>query len=189
MDQLIQYDWALFKIVNQGWSNAFFDFLMPWLRNSNLWVPFYLFVILFVLLNGKKNAWYWILGCALTVVLSNFISSNLIKENIMRIRPCNHPALAQGIHILVGYKPQSSSFTSSHATNHMALAAYIYFTLRSFFKPWLALIFIWGLSIGFAQIYVGVHFPIDVFVGSILGTAIGYCASKVANRYFCISLH
>jgi undecaprenyl-diphosphatase len=43
---------------------------------------------------------------------------------------------------------------------------------------------LWAVSVSFAQVYVGVHFPLDVTVGGIIGTAIGICTGTVFNRYF-----
>lgn len=56
-DQLLAYDRHLFKVINDQWSNSFFDWLMPWLRNASMWNPLYLFLILLVLINFRKTGW------------------------------------------------------------------------------------------------------------------------------------
>jgi undecaprenyl-diphosphatase len=38
---------------------------------------------------------------------------------------------------------------------------------------------LWAASISFAQIYVGVHYPIDILTGSLLGSSIGLGMSKI----------
>ena len=119
-----------------------------------------------------------------TVILCDFVSSKIIKENIMHIRPCNDPAIAGWVHVLVGYRPQSSGFTSSHATNHFGMAMFIFFTLRTHFKKWPALLFLWAFSISFAQVYVGVHYPLDVICGGLIGILIGYLSGKSFNKNY-----
>ncbi len=184
MEQLLTYDRQLFRLINSKWSNSFFDWLMPWLRNSNVWLPLYLFLLLFGLINYKKTGWWWVIFGACTVILTDFISSKLIKETIIRIRPCNDPSLADYIHVLVGYRPQSSSFVSSHAANHFGMAMYFYTTLRKTVGQWPLLFFLWAFSIAFSQVYVGVHFPLDVACGALIGILIGYLSGKSFNRNY-----
>lgn len=184
MKQLLSYDQHLFKIINNQWSNSFFDWLMPWLRNSNMWIPLYLFLLLLVTINFKKTGWWWVVFAAGTVILTDFVSSSIIKNNIIRLRPCNEPDIASWIHVLVGYRPQSSSFTSSHAANHFGMAMFLYLTLRSHFNKWPVLFFFWAFGISFAQVYVGVHYPIDVTCGGLIGILIGYLCGKSFNKNY-----
>jgi membrane-associated phospholipid phosphatase len=163
---------------------AFFDFLMPVMRNSKTWLPLYLIIVFFAIYKFKLKGLWWVVFAACAVLLCNYISSDLIKENIWRTRPCNNPELNIYIRKIVGYWPQSSSFTSSHATNHFGMAAYIFFTGRHLFRRWLYLFFIWATVIIYAQVYVGVHYPTDVLAGGLLGTAIGYAIARLYNKRF-----
>ena len=184
MKQLLLYDKDLFKLINYKWHNGFFDWLMPWLRNANLWYPLYFFLVLFMVINYRKTGWWWVVFCGATVFLSNAVSSDIIKENIIRLRPCNDPAIADWVRVLVGYRPQSSSFTSSHAANHFAFAMFWYSTLKNALGKWTAIFFLWAFSISFAQVYVGVHYPIDITCGALIGILIGYLCGKSFNRNY-----
>lgn len=184
MQQLLSYDKQLFKIVNDQWSNVFFDWLMPWLRNSEMWYPLYLFLILLVAINYKKTGLWWVVFAAGTILLCDFVSSGIIKNNIIRLRPCNDPDIVSWVHVLVGYRPQSSSFTSSHAANHFGMAMFFYLTLKARFKNWPALFFFWAFSICFAQVYVGVHYPLDTICGGLIGILIGYLSGRSFNRNY-----
>lgn len=184
MDKLLQIDKQVFQLVNGSWSNEFFDLLMPFIRNSIFWVPLYMFLLFFAINNFKKNTWTWVLFAAGTAILANFISSDLIKENIFRLRPCNDPSLAGTIHVLVNYRPQSSSFTSSHAVNHFAMAAFFYYTLHRYFNSWTKLFFLWAFTVCFAQVYVGVHYPGDVTCGGLIGYVFGYLIAGWFNKNY-----
>jgi membrane-associated phospholipid phosphatase len=185
MYKIIHADRKLFEFVNDHLHNSFFDFLMPLMRNSSTWYPLYIFLLAFVLINFKKDKWQWVLFAITTVYVSNYVSSNLIKENIHRLRPCNDPDLMNKIHFLIGYKPQSSSFTSSHATNHFAMASFFFFTLKRHIGNISLLFLLWAAVICFAQVYVGVHFPLDVLCGGIIGYLFGYLSATSFNkRYF-----
>ncbi|WP_460555358.1 phosphatase PAP2 family protein [Ferruginibacter profundus] len=184
MKQLLSYDLDLFKHINYNWQNGFFDWLMPLLRNAEMWYPLYLFLLLLVTINYRKNGWWWVLFFGVTVATANFVSSSIIKEHIIRLRPCNEPSIAGWVRVLVGYRPQSSSFTSSHATNHFAMGMFLYVTLEKQFGKWPLLFLLWAFLISFAQVYVGVHYPLDVTCGALIGILIGYLSGKSFNRNY-----
>jgi membrane-associated phospholipid phosphatase len=184
MQKIIQLDRDLFVFVNDHLHNDFLDFFMSLVRNSSTWYPLYIFLLAFVLTNFKKDKWWWVLFAILTVYLSNYISSNLIKENIQRLRPCNDPEFMSKINFLIGYKPQSSSFTSSHATNHFAMAGFFFFTLKKYIGTIAWLFLFWAAIICFAQVYVGVHFPLDVVCGGIIGYLFGYLSATSFNKRY-----
>ena len=182
LEKLRQADYAMFKKVNGEWHNSFFDGLFITIRESYLWIPFYFFLIIFAAINFKKNGWYWILFFLLTAMMSDIISSSIIKELVPRLRPCRDPFIADTMRFLVKYCPGSSSFTSSHAVNHFAAAMFIFTTFKNRLGNWWAVIFIWAALISYAQVYVGVHFPLDVFCGAIAGLIIGYLPAKIFNK-------
>ena len=184
MHTIITADRQLFGYINDHFHNNFFDLLMPFVRNSITWMPLYIFLLFFILLNFTKDKWQWIALTACTVILTNFISSNLIKDHIMRLRPCNDPAFADRIRFLLSYRPQSSSFTSSHAVNHFAMATFFFFTLKKYIGNAAWLFIFWAALICYAQVYIGVHFPLDVTCGAILGIVFGYLSARLYNRYF-----
>ena len=173
------FDAWLLTHINQNWSNAFLDTVLPFMRETMFWIPLYLFLLLFVTTNfGLKGLW-WVMGAVLCAALSDLISSQLIKPNIIRVRPCGDEMVSQQIRFFVNYCPHSSSFTSSHATNHFAQAMFFFMTLRSFMGKWASVFFVWAFIIAYTQVYVGVHYPFDVFCGALLGCGIGFSISKL----------
>lgn len=184
MDDLLRFDHYIFYLINEKWHNAFFDWLMPIVRTAQVWAPLYLFLLVFVIANfGKKSIW-WIVFVSLLAMLSDFVSSDIIKENIIRLRPCRNPYLIPEARFLLSYCPKSSSFTSSHAVNHFALATFFYFTLKPYIHRWAKLFFVWAGIIIYAQVYVGVHYPFDVSAGALIGFTLGYFASKTFNKQY-----
>lgn len=180
-ERLKNLDYLIFSKVNGAWHNSFFDAVLPFLRQAYLWLPFYLFLGIFTSLNFRKKGLYWCLYLIGTAVLSDYISSTLIKGAVLRLRPCQDPALTLHVRLLAAYCPGNSSFTSSHATNHFAAAMYIYTTFRRAVSKWWALLFIWAFVISYTQVYVGVHFPADVICGALTGLLIGYLPAKIFN--------
>ena len=172
-------DTWLITHINQAWGNSFFDAVLPFVRETLFWVPLYLFLILFTTMNFRVKGLWWVLGFVLTAALADLVSSQLIKPNIIRVRPCRDDVVAGQIRFFVNYCPHSSSFTSSHATSHFAQAMFLFLTFRTFMGRWASIFFLWAFIIAYTQVYVGVHYPFDVFCGAILGCGIGYMVSKL----------
>jgi membrane-associated phospholipid phosphatase len=184
MQQLANFDRYFFTLINWKGQNALFDTVLPLLRSSIFWIPLYLFMLVFALCNFKRNIFIWICFAAGTAILTDFISSELIKENFFRVRPFNDPLLSSSSRMLLGYRPSSSSFTSSHATNHFGLAMFFYNTLSHQYGRWPLVFFLWALIISYAQVYVGVHYPLDVIAGGIIGCIFGYLTSRSFNKQY-----
>jgi membrane-associated phospholipid phosphatase len=177
-EQIIQFDQNLFFGINQGLSNSIFDWLMPALRNRFFWTPLYLFIVIFLVRNYGKKGWLILLFAVLSFGLTDYFSSSIIKPSIQRLRPCNNPVIKKEVRNLIacgsGY-----SFPSSHAANHFGLAVFL---ILIFYHKWRLILpigLLWAFSISFAQIYVGVHFPLDIMGGALLGSMIGYIMSTI----------
>lgn len=179
---LNEWDTWLFLQINNHWTNNLFDNVSPWWRESVAWAPLYVFLIALVFVNFKKQAWYIILFVLITVTLSDQISSNLLKKWIERPRPCNDAALLSEVRLLLNHCSGGYSFTSSHATNHFAISMFLFMTMRSYFGKWIWVFFIWSASICYGQVYVGVHYPLDVFCGALLGLGIGWLTGTAFLR-------
>ena len=183
MTHLLHLDDSLFQIINLGCQNTFFDWLMPLLRNKYVWYPAYLFLFSFLLANFRKKGLLLVLAFAAAVSVSDFTSSQLLKKNIGRLRPCKVFERPAEIHLLVpcgsGY-----SFPSSHASNHFAMAVFLCLTLGKIYRRIRLPLLLWAVAVAFAQVYVGVHFPLDVVAGGFWGTGIGFLIYWISRQHF-----
>ncbi len=183
MEYLLTLDESIFILINRTWQNTFFDWLLPYWRNKYFWVPLYLVMSFLLYTKVGKNSLWIFLFLGLTVAASDLTSSFLIKENVERIRPCNDPAFMKNVFLRApcgsGY-----SFTSSHAANHFAMATFLILALGQRLKNWRYALLFWAISIGFAQIYVGVHYPLDVLFGFLVGGAIGCLGASLYRRVY-----
>ncbi|WP_118973687.1 phosphatase PAP2 family protein [Taibaiella koreensis] len=184
LQRLDAWDRALFVKVNVDWTGGLADAVMPILRDQRTWYPLYAFLIIYVIWRFRWKALPFILIAGLTVVLTDQVSSNFLKNYFDRVRPCSEPLLAGIMKLRIGRCPTSGSFTSSHAVNHFGLAAYVIFCLKPYFKKWRYLFWLWAAAICYAQVYVGVHYPGDVSCGALLGILLGGLMAWLFNRYF-----
>jgi undecaprenyl-diphosphatase len=183
LTQLIAKDHALFSNINGKWTNPFFDGLMPWLRHSNNWIPLYVVLLSFLIYKWGKNSWKWLVLVGVNVTLTDQISSHLFKPYFHRLRPCADPELMQQTRLLLDHCSGGFSFTSSHAANHFGIAVFLVVTLQPLLKNYRYLFLIWAAIIAYAQVYVGVHFPLDIFVGAIIGIIVGYFNGKLFHKW------
>lgn len=181
MNTLIQYDIALFTRINGQWNTAFLDWLLPLLRDQYFWSPLYLFLASFMIMNFGKNGFYWVLAFLVTFSIGDIVSSHLIKPAVGRLRPCNDPLLADSVRRLI-HCGSGKSFTSSHATNHFALGMFCFKTFVFAGAPWRWMFLFWAMIISYSQVYVGVHFPLDIIGGGILGAMIGWMTGTLFNQ-------
>ncbi len=182
--QILQWDYWLFFKINRDWTSPFIDGIYPWWRDMTAWYPLYLFIIIFVWQNfNSKNRWIWFLLIALAITISDQVSSNLLKEWVQRLRPCQDPGVAPYARMLLDHCSGGYSFPSSHATNHFAAAVFFYKSFYSFFGKWNYLFFLWAATISYGQVYTGVHYPIDIICGAIIGVLIGWGMSRLYDRF------
>ena len=180
-DFLLQLDHRLFYFINHTLSNRFFDWIIPYMRYPQFWIPVYVFIFICCLWRYKKQGVVIILLLAATFGVADFGSAGVIKPLVKRLRPCNDPQMAQTIISRVpcgtGY-----SFPSSHASNHFAIAICL---ICVFHKRWRGIWFwaiLWACVVCFAQMYVGVHYPVDILAGAIYGTIVGYLFGSVLYK-------
>lgn len=181
---LSHWDTWLFLKINTVWTGSLPDSIYPWWREANAWVPLYLFLVVFGIMNFGKKVWPWLLFAIITLTITDQLSSNLIKNLVTRTRPCNETLLAGQMRLLLNHCSGGYSFTSSHAANHFGFAVFIVITMRHVFGKWKWLFLIWAASIAYGQVYVGVHYPLDVLCGSVLGSVAGYCTASFYNKKF-----
>ncbi len=181
-EKIEKIDQWLFVQVNSTMTNPLFDQVMPFMRESLHWVPLYLFLIVFALLNFKGKGAWWIVFFIVTVALTDMIGNYGFKHNFQRLRPCNDPDFFMHVRLLVNHCSSGFSFTSNHAANHFGIATFFYITTRSWLKRWAITGWVWAGIISYAQVYVGVHYPLDILGGALLGLLIGTFTGSVFNN-------
>lgn len=183
---LFNLDLEIFKFINQGLSNSFFDLIIPWFREKLFWVPLYAFLIVSVTVHYKRHAYIILTSAILCVIISDQLSSFVIKPLVARERPCNNASIEYDINVLAPCR-NSYSFTSSHAMNHTAIATFFILILLPYVS-YIRWLWFWAALVCFAQIYVGLHYPSDVTVGALIGLIIGWSVFKVIEGFYLFPL-
>jgi undecaprenyl-diphosphatase len=182
LQQIKAIDTDLFIFLNSK-HNAFFDVVMYWASHKFFWIPLYLFFLYLVYKQIGKQFWTVLIAVVLLIVVSDQLSVHAFKNVFMRLRPCHEPLLQSGIHLLNNHCGGSFGFVSSHAANTFALASFLSLFFNNKIRYFTLFLIIWACFVSYSRVYSGVHYPGDVLVGGVLGSAIGIVVYKLYVFY------
>lgn len=182
LQTLKEWDRELFVWLNNLGIESWDSF---WLFVTQIEPWFALFIYFFVLIfyfYGFRKALTVIFFLFLTAGVTLFLT-DLTKEYVGRLRPNNVLELGEFIRIL--QTPNNYSFFSGHASSSFAITTFVVLSLRKYHKL-VYCFYLWPLLFVMSRIYVGVHYPSDLFVGSLVGTVMAFfmrwlCVNILAN--------
>ncbi len=163
---LATYDGIWFHFINGNLQNRVFDLIMPWITDLGSWGAVWLFVMFFLALSGRGEYRKMAFLGTVALVLSWLLSDEVLKFLFARPRPFIH---FTDVRLLVA-GPHQYSFPSGHTATAFAAATVLW---RKNIKIGVAALAL-ALLIGFSRVYVGVHYPLDVLGGIILGCGVGW---------------
>ena len=180
LDSLRHIDHQLFQFINQTMACALLDSMCVWLRGKSFLFIFYGALTYRIYSLYPKQFLKIIIAGAVTFLLTDQISSHLIKPFVHRLRPCNNPEI--DVRLLLEKCGAGFSFVSAHAANSFGMAAFVS-SIRMKTKT-ILILGTWASLVSFSQVYVGVHFPADVIGGAIVGIIIGSSTAFILKTKF-----
>ena len=179
LEQLLHIDTEVLLAIN-GWHAPWADTLMWIISAKATWIPLYLLLIGLLVWRYRKPAmthvkWLqkvpacvvMIVVIAMAVGAADFIASGILKELVARPRPTRVPELEGVLHLVNNYRSGQYGFVSSHAANTMACA--LLFSLIWRKKITTSLLMLWVAANCYSRMYLGVHYPLDILGGLIVG--------------------
>ena len=141
------------------------DEVFVWLSRIGSFGAVWVALALLLALAARRPVVLW----TLPVVWASDGVASALKVAVGRARPHLDPLVAL---------PSSAAFPSGHTTTSFAGA-----TMLAAFVPraW-PLLYLLAAAIGFSRIYVGVHWPLDVLAGAVLGTLLALAALTSLRR-------
>jgi undecaprenyl-diphosphatase len=177
---MIQLDEQLFLWLN-NLGSANWDWFWLFMTNKFNMIPLY---IVLLIVSFRHLAWQK--GFLFLVVIALLITgtdqvTNLFKDGFERLRPCHNEDIAPLMRLVKKSCGGAYSFFSGHASNSFALATFFTVFFRKQF-PAMKWLFFWAAVVAYSRVYVGVHFPLDIFCGAVYGIMIGWIIARMSFR-------
>jgi undecaprenyl-diphosphatase len=163
-----------------------------WIISAKMtWIPLYLLLVGLLVWRYRKPAMTsvkWLQKvpvCVVVIVViglavgaADFIASGILKDLVARPRPTRVPELEGVLHLVNGYRSGQYGFVSSHAANTMACG--LLFSLIWRKKIATLGLMLWVAMNCYSRMYLGVHYPLDIIGGLLVGAAVAVVA------YWCL---
>mgnify|MGYP001287139835 CR=1 FL=1 len=177
IEKIIEFDKKLFLFLNKG--NSLLDDFFVFITNDKIMALFIIPTVFSLAVIFQKHKIKHLVGCVfLTFILTDFIHYYGFKEYFQRLRPCWDPEISEICRVLVD-KGGKYGFVSGHASSTVGIVSMLFFSIPNL-KIWIKYILIsWALLICYSRVYVGKHFPLDVFFGALLGFCIAFFVYKL----------
>ncbi|MDR2847559.1 MAG: phosphatase PAP2 family protein [Bacteroidales bacterium] len=178
MNYLVDFDICLLRWIN-GHDSAFLDAVLGVL--SKHWAIGVVVLLVFALTTLRKEpkTWWLILLCiGLSFLLADRISVMCFKDVVCRLRPCHSFEWVRTLHGCGG----QYGFVSSHAANVFSIATFFSLTYFRKLRGLPYILFAWAVLVGYSRVYLGVHYPLDVICGALLGVATGTLCYWIKNK-------
>jgi undecaprenyl-diphosphatase len=174
LNLLKSWDKDLFLFLN-GMHSPLWDYSMTLFTLTPTWLLFYATIIIIIVKKHGKKSLFILFAVALMILCADQFSG-ILKHTVQRLRPSNDPAFRDLVHVFFR-KGGEFGFVSAHAANTFAIAMFTTLIFRN--RKYTAFIFPWAVIIAYSRIYLGVHYPLDVICGAMLGAGIGYGIYKL----------
>ena len=123
------------------------------------------------------------MGCAgLCILLADGMADGIMKPLVARPRPSMDPYLKYVVSVVDNYRGSGFSFFSAHAANTMSLAVFFSLLVRN--KLFTTVMIIWSLLNCWTRLYLGLHYPIDIFCGMVWGVIAGVISYLVFYKLY-----
>jgi 4-amino-4-deoxy-L-arabinose transferase-like glycosyltransferase len=180
--ELIKFDYAVFKFINSDLKCKFLDFCatpISYCDVINFNVSFFAILIFSIVMlwKNKKDNFWTIIALLASALAITIIATYFLKHYFERFRPSSVFG-DENVNTLVE-KMYRYSFPSGHASIAVAVCAFMFMIVR---KYWYCYI-IFALFSGFYRIYAGSHFPSDVLCGALIGILSAYLTVNSFRKY------
>lgn len=174
LEFLSEIDKALFLFLNVTLANPVTDLVMPVITSDWLLRILYAIAVVLLLIFGNARLRWVALFSVMVLVVTDQVTAGLLKPMIGRLRPCY---ALENINLLVDCGG-GKSMPSSHAANAFGQA--VLFSVM--YRRWAWPLAVFAALVALSRVFVGVHYPFDILVGSIIGVGIGYLGAWSALK-------
>ena len=174
-------DTALTLFLN-GSDSIYLDGVALFATKPMTWIPLYV-AILYVLVREHdfKELAFIVTTLLFAVLLSDQISSSIVKPLVARLRPTHDPSILHLVDVVAGYRGGKYGFFSSHASNTAVIATMLSCIFRN--RKNTIVLVAWCVLNCWTRVYLGVHFVGDILAGLLFGSIFGVLGYVFLVKY------
>ena len=177
IEEILKLDSKLFLYLN-NLGTPEFDGFWTTLSKIEANILMYLFLIcLFFYVQKIRpkflNVFYLIFVIALMITIADQ-GANLFKDSFQRLRPCYNESIKDSLRLVKENCGGKYGFFSAHASNSFSLAIFFGLLFKNRIRYIILITIVYASLISYSRIYLGVHFPIDIIIGSSFGLCVGF---------------
>ncbi len=177
LEKLLTFDRSLFLFLN-GHHTGWLDYVMFWASNGLVWLPLFIFILILLIDTFRWKTLTILAAVAVMITVSDQLS-NMVKDDTKRPRPTHEPSIAASVHTVKEYKGGGYGFYSAHASNTFALAVFLIVLFQKRYRYLYVLLTVWAALMSYTRIYLGIHYPLDVLSGAVVGCLLGWFAARI----------
>lgn len=170
LKKLLDWDTDTFIYLNSLGAEPY-DFFWSILTNIFTWTPLFLLFAILLFINYSKREALFMAFTIIALAIFITIFTEVTKELVGRLRPNNNEEINTFIRILKN--PPTLSFFSGHAASSFSITTLVVLFLRKK-TYWVLTFYLWPLFFAYSRIYIGVHYPLDILVGALVGSLTAY---------------
>lgn len=179
MNEIISKDQELLLFLN-GLGNSAYDPFWLLMTEKWFWIPFYIILLYFIYKSFPLRKLIFILVfIALGIAVSDQLAG-VFKIGIARLRPCHDPKIMEKMRLVIC--GGQYGFYSSHASNSFFLVSFLSVLVREKYRFLPYILLIWAVLISYSRIYLGVHYPLDIAAGAVIGFLLGIIFAKLTKK-------
>ena len=181
LETILKWDTELFLTLNQA-GVSWLDTFMVLISEVWVWIPLYVAILFFIFKKFPlRDALVFAAVCVVGVVLTDQGSVHLFKEVFRRLRPCQVDELREQMRFLAS-GCGLYGFVSSHAANTFGFAVISGGIFNKVYPKLGLALLVWAAIVSYSRIYLGVHYPLDIICGALLGVLIGRLLLLIVYR-------
>lgn len=182
-DKLELFDRELFLAIN-GFHAPMFDNVMYYVSQIWVFAPVFFYWLYLVYNKTGAKKLLILLGFFVLLIVLTDQTSNQIKHAVKRYRPTHNLEIQSKVHIVNEYRGGTYGFFSGHATNSFGVAMILFLLFDKKSIVFRYSFFLWAALTAYSRMYLGVHYPSDIFVGMVVGLFWGYVVYQLIQYTF-----
>lgn len=171
-ERIIELDKELYLYLN-NLGDPQWDWF--WLFITNKWaaIPLYALLLYFIYRQFGIKGTFITLVCITLLITCTDQLANIFKDGFQRLRPCGQEGVKEFARY-IAVRCGKYGYFSAHASSSFGLAVFLGIILKNRYFYLIYFLLFWAILVSFSRIYVGVHYPLDVITGMIIGCILGF---------------